>query len=657
MLNDDAPTESVGVFLEKDGSGADADGQILASDRTAPRWVSVLSALFAAASAACLLAVPVLAFFFQSLPETEAGAFAAFLLAFVGAAAVAASLVLEYAGMRAVTGFRSLREAVSERTGLWLGGLVSLSLCVVHPLLGLGTALAAGLAVASRFLWRRAPHGREPWWDFDRNEAVALLSGRDGPGLRLALAESADHPFRTGLHTGLVWLAVVVTLAAASALAHTAHLGAASIPALGLLSLWATDRLVRGFLSDRPADAVAGRPPGEAARPGPPVPEAADRPGLVVRALGVRDGSGRPLLSDVSFDVPPGSVVCLAGDSGAGKSLLLAALQDPANLAGLAVQGHVLLNGMPLWHRSAEPRAATSVWLPEQPILLPVSGLENLTCFAPSDTFALRGRRLLEKLVFSVADAEAICAAPDARNLPGQQRRLLAFARAFLLSPGLYLMDRPETGLADRGIAALRDLIQHEKRLGRCILVASENRAIQDICDTVIVLQEGRLIDMGTPEALRARQEAGWTRLVAERVLDSEDNLVNWVRNLFKRPGDEGNRRAVGLVAAELLALSCQSADSAAPGRVEFDFKHQRGSCILRMADSGPPISTATLDRARKEQDRRADVGPLAAILSGSSAFSCHVEAGRRLVEVQIATYDPRLTRPAGATDDVPAQV
>lgn len=608
-------------------------------DRVAPRWVAIISTLFTVATSVCLLVIPVLALYFQAFPITEHGGLAASLTGLIGLMAIIGALVFDYVQMRALTGFRSLRERFANRAGLWLGALVASALVFVHPYLGLGPTLAAGIAFGCRTFWNKRPL-HEPSWEYNRREAVSLLVGRDSLGIRIATATPNDHAFQQALLRGLTWGATLVTLAAASALASQVHLNAAAIPAMTLLALWATDAIVRGLLI-RPGPAGIEQASTAKVIALPQTRTSDNESGCEVRDLRVQDLMGRTLLSDICFRIAPGSVVGVLGASGSGKSLLLRALQSPHDLSEAEVQGFARINARPLWTRSANAQSPSAVLLPEAPLLLPTSGLNNLTCFH-ADELRDRGLNLLEHLVFSVSDAEAICNAPDARRLPGQQRKLLSIARALLLSPPLYLMDRPEDGLDDRFVSALCDRIQQERKLGRCFLIVTENRALLDICDQLIVLQEGRMIDNGSAVEVRSKMSAGWARLVTVRSLDSEDNLVLWVRNLFKRPGDEGNRRAVGLLASEMLALSCQSNEGIAQTRVEFEFKHMKDHCLLRMIDDAPALSSAALTRAKKEVAKGADMTPLASILRATTDFNCSVENGRRVIEVKKDTYDPR---------------
>jgi ABC-type multidrug transport system ATPase subunit len=137
---------------------------------------------------------------------------------------------------------------------------------------------------------------------------------------------------------------------------------------------------------------------------------------------------------------------------------------------------------------------------------------------------------------------DEICATPDATTLPGTQQRVIMLARAFLLSPSLYLLDLPEQELPDKQVAALISRLTKETKMGRTILLISDNRQIQEACDHILVLQGGRVVDYGEGTETRRRLNSGWRRFVGRRQLEIEESLHSWIRSHFKRDGDDGNR-------------------------------------------------------------------------------------------------------------------
>ncbi|MEE9389190.1 MAG: ATP-binding cassette domain-containing protein [Paracoccaceae bacterium] len=429
----------------------------------------------------------------------------------------------------------------------------------------------------------------------------------------------------------------------ASWLAAEGVLASPAVAAVALLSLWSTDailRYVRHITETPPLLELAET----SVEPINDIEFDGDQTGLKVDDLTVFSNSGKLLLSEISFQIPPGSITGIIGDSGAGKSLLFQALVDPFALQGLRVRGSVRGNNQDLWLRHGRDHNVPAVLLPETPILLPTSGANNLACFRDGASLE-QGRHILEKMVFSSELVSEICECTDATTLPGMQKRMLAFSRAFLMSPNAYLFDRPEDGLPEKQIAALLQRLQQEARHGRAIMLATDNRALLEGCDTLIVIQDGRIIDKGDASDVRGRQAAGWARFVGVRNLDIDDNLETWIRAQFKRPGDEINRRKVCHIASEMLTFSCQSMNSLAQQSVIFEFKHFVGYCLLSLQDSDAPIGAAQLDKAQqaaKEPDTTSRLSPLASIISKSMDVEASAELERRRLLVKIETLDLR---------------
>ena len=330
-----------------------------------------------------------------------------------------------------------------------------------------------------------------------------------------------------------------------------------------------------------------------------------------------------------------------------GKSLLLSSLISPFDLCALNIEGSVEFNEVNLWDRSARSQIVPAVYLPKEPILLPTSGSQNLTCFQ-DDRVKERARKVMEQMLYSGEAADRILNAHDATLLSASEQKALSFAQAFILNPGLYLIDQPEVSASEAMIAALCQRFQIERRAGRSFVVATDNRAIHEMADFLLVMSDGKVIDYGPSDDVRARMSSGWARLVVDRNLDSEETVQNWIRSHFRRDGDEKNRRNISIVASEMLALSCQDATSFAEDRVSFDFKHQKEQCILRFKDQGELLTSGQMAKAgatNSVNSNSDEQTALARVLRGTLSFDQSLVDGVRTGSVTIKTYDPRLTK------------
>ncbi|MEM1236793.1 MAG: ATP-binding cassette domain-containing protein [Pseudomonadota bacterium] len=625
----------------------------LMADRGTPNWARYVSFLFAIATGACLLALAVMSVFFQSLVAVGGNGFAMPLLLGIAVVPVIGALILDYCHARALAGHRAARTRTEAKAQAAVAFMIFAVLTFLHPMMGAAIPFSAAALWATFWLLRRFG-ASEKMWEFRPSEAAAVLSGRDELGLRLAAQDTGEHALAGHIQRAVSWLALILGFAAASWLAANEVVAVPAVAAVALITYWAVDAIGTYMRVLALPDAAAGL---TAARVEQLVYDQDEDtagitvPGLRVQNLSVETASGVRLLSEVSFDVAPGEVIGVVGDAAAGKSLLMQSLINPFDLPGLSVRGRVTLNEDDIWTRSNSDRLVPMVHLPPMPRILPDSGIDNLTCYQEG-RLVDRGMRCLESLVFSTDAVDRIAAAPDATKLSSCDQKALALARAFLLSPMFYLLDRPEDFASEKLLAALVDRIKMEANAGRSFIIATDNRAILESCSKLLMLREGRVVDFAPAAEIRGRMSSGWLRFVTARRLESEDTLTTWVKSHFKRDGDEANRRKLCNVAAELLAFSCQDVRPMSLERVCFDFKHFEGFALIKLIDESPLVSSGQMQLAHREAAEAretARLSPLAKVINMAEEVEQELADNRRVITVKIATYDPRKAKAKAA--------
>ncbi|MEP5155280.1 ABC transporter ATP-binding protein [Planktotalea sp.] len=214
-------------------------------------------------------------------------------------------------------------------------------------------------------------------------------------------------------------------------------------------------------------------------------------------------------LKDISLAVEDGEFICLLGGSGCGKTTLLRLI------AGLEThdQGDILLDGADLTKVPCHKRNIGMVF--QSLALFPHLNVENNIAYGMRLAGASASRietdvtRLLEMVGLSGLEQRAVSA------LSGGQKQRVAIARALALSPQLFLMDEPFSALD----AGLRDQMQEEvKRIQRdlgitTIFVTHDQREAMALADRIVVMNDGRIEQAGSPEDLYSRPA---TRFVAE---------------------------------------------------------------------------------------------------------------------------------------------
>ncbi len=618
-------------------------------DRSIPMWATALSIFFSMGAGICLFAIAVFAIFFFDLVASDGNELLAGLLTLGALVPIIGLLIFDVGHAKALVGYRYLRDRNTVFGKAILGGMAGLTFFLLNPLLG---APFIGGAFLSWLLCNKATRiaPPEPLWEFLPAEAVSFLSGRDRRALELANGISQQNVLLDGFQRSIGYFSLISAMAVSCWLVTSDILNPAAITTITLITYWSVDAFAEFFKRISLADPEKS---GQAVQ----VTELHSTDlddaqtdiseGLHIHDLSVHTKEQIPLLSGISFHAAPGSIIGVQGDSLSGKTTLFQAITAPRDLRGLTVQGSVQSDGVNLWDTSAKERVINAVHIPPQPLLVPGSGTENLTCFSDAYDQA-RAKRILKSLVLTSDVTDKICNAPEVQTLSSTEQKSLAFARAFALRPRVMLFDRPEDGADEKLLNALGERVRAEARLGTITLFVTENRGLLNICDTLLMMQKGTLIEYASAALIRERKTTGWQRFVAERELESEEPLDAWISSQFRRDGDEKNRRAVCLIANDLLLIACKeiSADAAFPKTVTFEFKNFEGYCLLRMTNINDSISECSLEKAKdvsEESSLEKQLPPLARLVKKSIEMNILNANDVSWLQVSVKTVDPRL--------------
>jgi branched-chain amino acid transport system ATP-binding protein len=225
---------------------------------------------------------------------------------------------------------------------------------------------------------------------------------------------------------------------------------------------------------------------------------------LEVRDLDVAYGAA-PALRDVSLGVRAGEMLAVVGPNGAGKTTLI------NTLAGIlrAERGHIVLDGQDITGWASHRFCAAGVALvPEgRRLFTGMSVLENLELgsYLPAAK-AQRRESLAAALSLFPALRERLQS--PAGELSGGQQQMVAIARALMARPRLLLLDEPSLGLSPRLVDDMFAAICRINAEGTAVLLVEQNVAMaMQVCTRAYVLEEGRIVAEGEPQALLARPE------------------------------------------------------------------------------------------------------------------------------------------------------
>jgi ABC-2 type transport system ATP-binding protein len=277
-------------------------------------------------------------------------------------------------------------------------------------------------------------------------------------------------------------------------------------------------------------------------------------------------------LDSLTFTVPPGQVFGFLGPNGAGKTTAMRAVFDLIALDA----GVVRWKGVPVTQKDRRRFG----YMPEERGLYPgmviVEQIQYLAQLHGADAGDARVAAMewLEKL--GVADRAT--SKLEALSLGNQQR--VQLAAALVHQPELLVLDEPLSGLDPVGVDAISAVLIEEAAAGRGVLFSSHQiDLVEDLCESVAIIDHGRLVAQGTVEALTT---GGRRRLVVK--VDG-DFAGAWARDL---PGVTVSRvegGAVRLVLDEHTDPQTVLAAAMRAGPVEqFGFERQRLSEVFREA-------------------------------------------------------------------------
>jgi ABC-2 type transport system ATP-binding protein len=257
-------------------------------------------------------------------------------------------------------------------------------------------------------------------------------------------------------------------------------------------------------------------------------------------ALTVRDlayeypstGKGRPprlALRGISFDVPGGDFYCVLGPNGSGKSTLFRILST----ATLPAPGVVSIFGRDIGSGAlASVRSSIGVVFQNPALDKKLTVKENLDCHGklyglPGKVIAERSADLLARLSLSDRVSDPV------GTLSGGLARRVELAKALIHAPRILLMDEPTTGLDPSArIEFLTVLNGYKRDAGMTIVYTTHILDEAEDCDGLLILDDGAIVAMGTPTALRA--EVGG-ELIILRSKDPE-SLVSALSSKYRYP-------------------------------------------------------------------------------------------------------------------------
>jgi ATP-binding cassette subfamily B protein len=325
-----------------------------------------------------------------------------------------------------------------------------------------------------------------------------------------------------------VGLAFMVLLAGLEVLEGRMRLGDVTMAVLLVIGLYQplnmlgfNYREIRQAFIDMEQMVEIGRVVPDVAEPAAPMtlpPASGSGARLAFREVAFRHGARTLGLSDVTFDVPPGTTTALVGPSGAGKTTIVRLalrLVDPA-------AGAVTLDGVDLRDLSrADLRRATAL-VPQEVALFNDTLGANIAFARPgameAEILAAAEAAELGPFIRATPGGLEVRVGERGLKLSGGERQRVGIARALLADPRLLVLDEATSALDGPTEAAIQETLRRVRRNRTTLVVAHRLSTIVD-ADQILVLREGRIVERGDHLALLARDgeyAALWRRQTRE---------------------------------------------------------------------------------------------------------------------------------------------
>jgi ABC-type multidrug transport system fused ATPase/permease subunit len=329
-----------------------------------------------------------------------------------------------------------------------------------------------------------------------------------------------------GVYQSFIYLLVVGGLAVLSA-SHAGHVASLGAVVLLLVRAGGYGLAVQGaYQGLRQSMPFVERVQEAARRYAGSVPVTGDRRLREVRTLtfenvGFAYTPGRPVLSDISFEVTGGEAIGVVGPSGAGKSTLVQLLLQ----LRAADRGRYLVNGVAAELFARDDWHARVSYVPQEPRLLHASVADNIRYFRDLDDGAVEEAAKAARIdadILTWASGYETIIGPRADAVSGGQQQRICIARALATQPQVLVLDEPTSALDPRSESLLQESLLALRQTITLFVIAHRMSTLS-MCDRVMVIVDGKLEAFDT--ATRLRQQSSYYRTALAIASGSADPL------------------------------------------------------------------------------------------------------------------------------------
>ena len=208
------------------------------------------------------------------------------------------------------------------------------------------------------------------------------------------------------------------------------------------------------------------------------------------------------MVNEVTVEVRAGEIVGLLGPNGAGKTTTFYMIVGLARPDG----GAVYLDGQDITRLPMYERARRGIgYLPQEPSVFRKLTVEQnlLAILETLDLDRAERAERLQQLLDELGIARV--AKSKAQSLSGGERRRVEISRALVISPAFMLLDEPFAGIDPIAVVDIQGIVTQLRKRGIGVLITDHNvRETLGICDRAYILNDGAVLEEGTPERIAA---------------------------------------------------------------------------------------------------------------------------------------------------------
>lgn len=223
------------------------------------------------------------------------------------------------------------------------------------------------------------------------------------------------------------------------------------------------------------------------------------------------------VLKDINFNINKGEIVTIIGSSGSGKSTLLRCI----NLLEIPNDGEIIYHGNNILDKGTDLtklRADVNMVFQSFNLFNNMSVIDNMT-LAPIKVLKMSEEDATNLALENLAKVGMLQFKDQSvKTLSGGQKQRIAIARSLTMNPSVILFDEPTSALDPEMVGEVLDVIKSLSNLGMTMLLVTHEMAFaKEISDRIVFMDEGIILEQGTPDEIFNNPKEKRTREFLQR--------------------------------------------------------------------------------------------------------------------------------------------